>query len=64
MLKIIRILILIRKSNDIDPKFKFGDHVRISKYKNILAKGFTLTWSEQVFVITKVKKHCFMDICF
>ena len=64
MLKIIRILILIRKSNDIDPKFKVGDHVRISKYKNILAKGFTLTWSEQVFVITKVKKHCFMDICF
>ena len=64
MLKIIRILILIRKSNDIGPKFKVGDHVRISKYKNILAKGFTLTWSEQVFVITKVKKHCFMDICF
>ena len=28
-------------SNDKDPKFKIGDHVRISKYKNILAKGYT-----------------------
>ena len=28
-------------SNEKDPKFKVGDHVRISKYKNIFAKGFT-----------------------
>ena len=27
--------------NDNDPKFKVGDHVRISKYKNIFAKGYT-----------------------
>ena len=27
--------------NDKDPKFKVGDHVRISKYKNIFAKGYT-----------------------
>ena len=26
-------------SNDKDPKFKVGDHVRMSKYKNIFAKG-------------------------
>ena len=38
-----------------DPKFKVGDHVRIFKYKNIYAKGYTLNWSEEVFVITKVK---------
>ena len=28
--------------NDKDPKFKVGDHVRISKYKNVFAKGYTL----------------------
>ena len=40
--------------NDEDPKFKVGD-VRISKYKNIFAKGYTLNWSEEVFAIKKVK---------
>ena len=38
-----------------DPKFKVVDHVRISKYKNIFAKGYTPNWSEEVFVIKKVK---------
>ena len=38
-----------------DPKFEVGDHVRISKYKNIFAKGYTPNWSEEVFVIKKVK---------
>ena len=40
---------------DKDPKFNAGDHVRISKYKNIFAKGYTPNWSEEVFVIKKVK---------
>ena len=44
-----------KEVNDKDPKFKVGDHVRISKYKNIFAKGYTLNWSEEVFVIKKVK---------
>ena len=35
-------------SNLTNPKFKFGDHVRISKNKNILAKGYTQNWSEEV----------------
>ena len=35
---------------DNDPKFKVGDHVRISKYKNIFAKGYTPNWSEDQFV--------------
>ena len=39
---------------DSDPKFKVGDHVRISKYKNIFSKGYTPNWSEEVFVIKKV----------
>ena len=38
-----------------DPKFKVGDHVRISKFKNVFAKGYTPNWSEEVSVIKKVK---------
>ena len=41
--------------NKKDPKFKVGDHVRISKYKNIFAKGYTPNWSEDVFVISKIE---------
>ena len=41
--------------NKKDPKFKVGDHVRISKYKNIFAKGYTGNWSEGVFVVSKIK---------
>ena len=44
-----------KETNDKDPKFKVGDRVGISKYKNIFAKGYTLNWSEEVFVIKKVK---------
>ena len=44
-----------KEVNDKDPKFKVGDHVRISKYKNIFAKGYTPNWSEEVSVIKKVK---------
>ena len=42
-------------SNKKDPKFKVDDHVRISKYKNIFAKGYTLNWSERVFVVSRIK---------
>ena len=41
--------------NNKDPKFKICDIVRISKYKNIFAKGFTQIGSEEVFVTKKVK---------
>ena len=41
--------------NKKDPKFKVGDHVRVSKYKNIFAKGYVPNWSEEVFVVSKVK---------
>ena len=41
--------------NKKDPKFKVGDNVRISKYKNIFAKGYTPNWSEEIFVISKIK---------
>ena len=42
--------------NKKDLKFKFGDHVKIIKYKNIFATGYTTNWSEEVF------KKCPMDI--
>ena len=41
--------------NKKDPKFKVGDHVRVLKYKNIFAKGYAPNWSEEVFVINKIK---------
>ena len=43
------------ESNEKYPKFKAGDHVRISKYKNIFVKGYTPNWSEEIFVIKKIK---------
>ena len=44
-----------KEVNDNDPTFKVGDHVRISKHKNIFAKGYTPNWSEEIFVIKKNK---------
>ena len=44
-----------KEINNKDPKFKVGNHVRISKYKSIFAKGSMLNCSEEVFVIKKVK---------
>ena len=44
-----------KEVNDKDPKCKVGDHARISKYKNIFAKGDTPNWSEEVFMIKRVK---------
>ena len=41
--------------NKQDSKFKVGDHVRISKYKNIFAKGYNPNWSEEVFLLVKLK---------
>ena len=46
---------LNKENNKEGPKFKVGDYVTISKYKNIFAKGYAPNWSEEVFAITKVK---------
>ena len=59
-------LIVIKNNNEEDLKFKVGDHVRISKYKKIFAKGYFPKWSEEDFVVTKVKnfvlwKYIFSD---
>ena len=43
-----------KEINDKDLKFKVGDHVRISKYKNIFAKGYMPNWLEEIFIISKI----------
>ena len=37
------------------PKFKVNDHVRISKYQNIFAKGYVPNWSKEVFIVNEIK---------
>ena len=44
-----------KEVNDKMPKFKAGDHVKISKYKNVVAKGYTRNWSEEIFVMKEIK---------
>ena len=45
-----------KEINNKDPKFRTGDIVRVSKYKNIFAKGYVTNWSEEeVFVFKKLK---------
>ena len=44
-----------KQINNEDPKFKIGDIVRISKSKNIFAKGYFPNWSKEVFLTKKVK---------
>ena len=44
-----------KETNDKNPKFKVGDHVRISMYKNIFAKSYMANWFEEIFVIRKIE---------
>ena len=44
---------LNKENNNEDPKFKVGDHVIISIWKNIFTKAYVPNWSEEVFVIKK-----------
>ena len=44
-----------KEINDRYPKFKVGDHVIMSKYKNIFAKRYTANWSEKIFAIKEIK---------
>ena len=37
-----------------EPKSKVDAHVRISRYKNIYAKGYNQNWSEEVFISTEI----------
>ena len=51
------------QSNEKDPKFKVGDHVRISKFKSVFVKGYTPNWSTEIFIVKKIKKYRALDIC-
>ena len=42
-------------SNEKGPKLKIGDHARISKYKNIFARGNSPNWSEEVFIVERIQ---------
>ena len=44
-----------KETNDEDPKFETCDIVGISKYKNVLAKGYVVNWSEEVLWLKKTK---------
>ena len=48
------------ESNEKDPEFEVGDHVKISTYKNMFGKGFTPNWSEE-FCDSKGLKYCNID---
>ena len=53
MLKVILLLNIMK-----NPKFKVGDHVRISKFKNVFANGNTPNWNEEKFIVKKTKILC------
>ena len=42
------------KHNEKDSRFKVGDRVRISKFKNIFAKGYNPIWSKEIFIVDKI----------
>ena len=46
--------VYIDEHNEKDSRFKVGDRVRISKFKNIFAKGCTTNWSKEIFIVDKI----------
>ena len=44
----------VDEHNEKDSRFKLGDRVRISKFKNIFAKGYTRNWSKEIFIVYKI----------
>ena len=46
--------VYIDEHNEKDSKFKVGNRVRISTYKNIFAKGYALNWSSEIFIVDKI----------
>ena len=45
--------VYIDEPKEKDSRFKVGDKVRISKFKNIFAKGYTPNWSKEIFIVNK-----------
>ena len=46
-------IVYIDEHNEKRSRFKVGDTVRISKFKNIFAKGYTPNWSREIFIVNK-----------
>ena len=46
--------VYIDEHNEKDSSFKVGDRVRLSRYKNIFAKGYTPNWNKEIFIVDKV----------
>ena len=46
--------VYIDEHNEKDSRFKVGDRVRTSKFKNIFAKGYTPNWSKEIFIVGKI----------
>ena len=46
--------VYIDEHNEKDSRFKVGDRVRISKFKNIFAKGYIPNWSKEIFIVNKI----------
>ena len=46
--------VYIDEHNKKRSRFKVGDTVRISKFKNIFAKGYTPNWSKEIFIVDKI----------
>ena len=46
--------VYIVEHNEKRSTFKVGDRVRISKFKNIFAKGYTPNWSKEIFIVDKI----------
>ena len=46
--------VYIHEHNEKDSKVNVGDRVRISRYKNIFAKGYAPNWSSEIFIVNKI----------
>ena len=46
--------VYIDEHNEKSAKYNVGDIVRISKFKNIFAKGYTPNWSKKIFIVNKI----------
>ena len=46
--------VYIDEHNEKDSRFKVGDRVKISKFKNIFAKGHTPNWNKEIFIVNKI----------
>ena len=46
--------VYIDEHNEKDSRFKVDDKVRVSRYKNIFAKGYTPNWSKEIIIVDKI----------